>query len=236
MNITISHLHNFYILFEIVHPWIALPLCLFGFTVNMMTIFILNQKSMRSHVNQMLTVISCGNTLILLIYFLHTFYFKLYANFWHANSCPAVHMTEWAAYFSLVYANMTVLIHGTNLWLYTMLAVHRKIILSKNIFYDNSPSFWHTLKICATTYSIITIFCMPIFFTYRIKQEFVPDDEPQCEKLLSKNLDQLAFYVIDLGNFTFIDQNRLIKFDHFINAIVLKCGKKSIIIVNNVVR
>jgi len=137
------------------HGAITLPISLGGAFLNLVTIAVFLQRSMRSPTNYILLAISVFDILLMISYIPYTIYFYIIA-----SPDPNVDQSSFWPYYALMYSHFSLFTHGCSVWLTCFLAFYRYKTVSTCMSRASSQSLLLRLKnhtIIAAM--LLTVFC-----------------------------------------------------------------------------
>lgn len=206
-----EHMNQFYGRFNEIHTWLSLILCCCGLMANLVTVAVLTRSHMASVVNKLLTAVALCDSFLQSLYLLYIIHYKFLINV----QCPASRMTLGWTVFVLIHANLSIVLRAVSLWLSVIIAAYRKRVLysyQPNGFQEN---YCFAYKSIAATVCLVCVTAAPIFFGNAIEKETIPEGN-LCDN------ETFVIYRVVQSNISLVRDNFLFKFNHFINAILLK--------------
>ncbi|XP_045163667.2 G-protein coupled receptor dmsr-1-like [Mercenaria mercenaria] len=172
-NYMVNALKTFDKMYKPVHGYLAVTICVFGITANILNITVLTRKGMISFVHIFLTglAISDGITMALYCPFLVQMYLM------HGTTKSPDRNTEGAVRYQVVFAVISTIVHSISIWLTVTLAVFRYLFIRFpriGLKYGNTKS---ALAAEGIVVIMVTIICIPNSILYQMKNTHVPLNE-----------------------------------------------------------
>ncbi|XP_037085383.1 sex peptide receptor-like [Pollicipes pollicipes] len=183
----------FSVAYRQLHGYLALGVCLFGLTTNILSIVVLTRKTMASPTNAILAGLAIADIMVMVMYVPFTLHYYIQA--FGASS-----LTYGWAVFMLTYVHVTQVFHTVSIWLTVVLAVWRYLAIGHPSLNREWCSMKNTSVAIVSAYIFCPILCIPSFLTFAITPidnstgRFLVDFS-DLSKQSNKLLEKLNFWV-----------------------------------------
>ncbi|XP_037068727.1 sex peptide receptor-like [Pollicipes pollicipes] len=143
------------------HGYLALCVCIFGLTTNILSIVVLTRKTMVSPTNAILAGLAIADIMVMVMYVPFTLNYYLQA-FGEASFSYS-----WAV-FMLTYVHVTQVFHTVSIWLTVVLAVWRYVAIGHPSLNREWCSMKNTSVAIVSAYIFCPILCIPSYLTFAI--------------------------------------------------------------------
>ncbi|UYV73394.1 hypothetical protein LAZ67_10003027 [Cordylochernes scorpioides] len=150
------------------HGYLSVLVCIFGIFANVLNIIVLTRKEMISSTNLILTGLAVTDMLVMSSYLPFAFH-----NYVRSDQEPHEKYSYSWALFTLFYAHFTVVCHTISTWLTVTLAVWRFMAISLPAHSRKWCSMTRAKWAIAATYFNCMAFCLPSYFTFTIRKEYL---------------------------------------------------------------
>ena len=164
-----TSLDDFNRIYGALHGYSSLIVCLFGTALNFFNIIVLTQKHMKSSTNKILTALAVSDFLAMIVYIPASIKFYILARYSSTTSCS--NSNFFWSFYTIFYANLTVIMHSTSIWLTVLLAFFRYVYITHNEFGKILCSMKYTHISIITTCIFCICFSAPIFLLTKIVEE-----------------------------------------------------------------
>lgn len=176
------------------HNYLSLIICVFGSITNVLNIYILTSKPLRSPTNLILTGLALANLLVMMEYVPFVFLYN-------ENKAYASHFTYNLAVFIIFHALFTQAAHSISCFLSVILAVWQYIAVK---FPQNNNKWCSNQRTKITillTYILCLIVCIPLNVSLKIsKTEVRVDDDGKIVRKHEPATDNATVYLINYEN------------------------------------
>ncbi|KAF0289506.1 Sex peptide receptor [Amphibalanus amphitrite] len=157
-------LNAFYLGYRKVHGYLALAVCIFGLTTNILSIVVLTRKTMVSPTNAILAGLAIADIMVMVMYVPFTLNYYLQA-FGRTSFSYG-----WAV-FMLTYVHVTQVFHTVSIWLTVVLAVWRYLAIGHPSLNREWCSMKNTSVAIVSAYIVCPILCIPSYLTFAISPQ-----------------------------------------------------------------
>lgn len=147
--------------YRTVHGYLALAVCVFGLTTNLLSIIVLTRKTMVSPTNAILAGLAIADIMVMVMYVPFTL------NNYLQVLGKASFSYAWAV-FMLTFVHITQVFHTVSIWLTVVLAVWRYLAIGHPSLNREWCSMKNTSVAIVSAYIFCPILCIPSYLTFAI--------------------------------------------------------------------
>ncbi|XP_048743328.2 G-protein coupled receptor dmsr-1-like [Ostrea edulis] len=155
------------------HGYVSLVICICGILANIVNIFVLNTKELRSSSNAILTLIAVSDNITMLMYIPQVLLFNIH----DANMPLSQYFSYNRVVYSLVASKVTLASHNVSVWLGVSLAVFRFMQSRSRHHIPRSRRNLQTVALVCSAFLISIASSVPNSFTNRIEAHTLENNE-----------------------------------------------------------
>ncbi|XP_043489703.1 G-protein coupled receptor dmsr-1-like isoform X1 [Polistes fuscatus] len=186
-----SNLESFHLIYEQIHGWASLFVCIFGCIANSLNIAVLTRRDMRSPTNMILTGLAVADLLVMIEYVPYAIHLYLYH-----RSRKDTFTYGWAV-FVLFHSNFGQVCHTISICLTVTLAIWRYIAVAHPQKNHEWCSHRRTIIAIVGAYLFCPVLCVPLYITTEVRSQIETLDDNN-----SINLSKIIVNDVDRRNDT----------------------------------